>query len=85
MKQPTLKSFIGKRAKFDEYQSGYIWGVQQNGGLQPIAEVRGYGAIQKLFLTEKGCDFEKADKFQDDLGRFIADAINEKLERDSLN
>lgn len=40
-----------------------------------IAEVRGWGAIQNLFKTQK----EAAD-FQDELGKFIADAINYKLD-----
>jgi hypothetical protein len=68
-----LKDFIGT-AKFDEHGGGYIWGVDKNGGHQMIAEVRGWGAIQNLFKTE-----QEAAEFQDNLGRFIADAINEKL------
>jgi hypothetical protein len=41
-----------------------------------IADVRGWGWIQKLKNPE--------DK-QDALGKFIADAINEKLEKERLN
>ena len=48
-----------------------------------IADLRGWGAIQNLFKLKGGAiDFEKAEKFQDDLGQWIADAINEKLERE---
>jgi hypothetical protein len=48
-----------------------------------IGEVRGYGAIQNLFIQPNGSvDFKKVDAFQDDLGRFIAEAINEKIIRD---
>jgi hypothetical protein len=69
----TLNSFIGT-AKYDENGGGYIWGVDKQGGHQMIAEVRGWGAIQNLFNTQS----EAAD-FQDNLGRFIAEAINESL------
>ena len=72
--------FIGESSQFDEFGSGYIWGIDSDGCQQMIAEVRGYGAIQNLFMDKKGkCDFEKADQFQDELGRFIAEAITEKI------
>jgi hypothetical protein len=70
---PTIKNFIGT-AKFDENNGGYIWGVDDKGGYQMIAEVRGWGAIQHLFKTQS----EAAD-FQDKMGMFIAEAINDKL------
>ena len=38
-----------------------------------IADVRGWGWIQKL---------DNAEATQDEIGTFIAEAINEKLERD---
>lgn len=69
---PTVEKFIGT-AKFDEH-GGYIWGIDKDGGHQMIAEVRGWGAIQNLFKTQS-----EAVDFQDDLGMFIAEAINEKL------
>lgn len=69
-----IKEFIGT-AKFDENGGGYIWGIDDKGGMQMIAEVRGWGAIQNLFKTEK-----EAAEFQDKLGKFIADAINYKLD-----
>ena len=76
--------FIGKTVKFDNFGGGYLWGKQPKDGYQMIGEVRGYGAIQNLFLDKKGgCDFIKADQFQDDLGKFIAEAITEKIERES--
>ncbi len=67
----SIKDFIVK-AKFDEHGGGYIFGGKDGG--QMIAEVRGWGAIQHLFKT-----LPEAEQFQDDLGRFIADAINDKL------
>lgn len=39
-----------------------------------IGEVRGWGAIQHLFTDQK-----QAADFQDAMGKFFADAINEKL------
>jgi len=75
-KEPTIKDFIGT-AKFDENGGGYIWGVDKQDGHQMIAEVRGWGAIQNLFPDDQ----TKAELFQDELGKFIADAINEKLKK----
>lgn len=48
---------------------------------QPVADIRGWGSIQNLFKdsTTGVIDNDKADKFHDQLGQFIADAINEKL------
>ena len=70
---PTIEKFIGI-AKFDENGGGYIWGVDEDGGHEMIAEVRGWGAIQDLFKTES-----EAAYFQDKIGMFIAEAINDKL------
>jgi hypothetical protein len=46
----------------------------ENEEIMPIISVRGWGAIQHLFKTE-----EEAIEFQNELGIFIQDAINEKL------
>lgn len=73
-KEITIKSYIGK-TQFD-IESGVIWG-EKNGKLQMVAEVRGWGAIQNMFKFPKD-----AEVFQDAVGNFIADAINEKIERD---
>lgn len=43
-----------------------------------LADVRGFGAINKLFT-----DDEKAIRFNDEIGDFIAAAINEKIKRES--
>ena len=72
--------FLGDEVKFDEFGSGYLLGKNPDGGDNIIAEIRGYGAIQRLFINEYGvCDFKKADQFQMDLGGFIAQAINDKI------
>ena len=83
--EKKIKEFIGESVRFDEYGGGYLWGKQKDEGEQMIGEVRGWGAIQNLFLNKKGAfikDGEKlAEQFQDDLGRFIAEAITEKINR----
>ena len=56
----------------------YLWSKQDDdGGSQMIGEVRGWGALQHEFDTE-----DEAAKFQDEVGKFIAEAINEKIKRD---
>jgi hypothetical protein len=51
-----------------------IWNREKDGGNQMIADIRGWGAIQNLFKTP-----EEAEKFQDEVGEFITQAIREKL------
>lgn len=80
--QPTIVEFIGVKCTYDKFGGQHLWGVDKTGGHQMIGEVRAWGAIQNLFKTHKGIDFEKAGKFQDELGDWIAAAINEKLQRD---
>lgn len=74
-KPPTVESFINK-AQYDQFGT-HIWGISDKKEFQLIAEVRGWGAIQNLFKSTS----EAAD-FQDNLGKFIVEAINEKIERD---
>jgi hypothetical protein len=76
-----IKKFIGT-AKHDEFKGTYIWGVGKDGGHQMIAELRGWGAIQNMFKNKDGSiNFEDAEQFQDELGKFIAEAINEKINK----
>jgi hypothetical protein len=77
-----VTDFIGVKAIYDEHGQ-YILGVDKDGGLQKIADLRGWGAIQNLFKTKNGLiDEGKAASFQDELGWWLVDAINEKLERE---
>ncbi len=89
-----IKQFIGNSVKYDEWGGGYIWGCNIKEGSQmiaqvidvdeppyegkepetPVVSIRGWGAIQHLFKTR-----EEQELFQDELGIFIQDAINEKL------
>lgn len=89
-----LKQFIGKSVKYDEWGGGYIWGCIDKAEIKmiaqvvdvdepafegkeletPIVSIRGWGAIQHLFKTKKD-----QEEFQDELGKFIVEAINDKL------
>jgi hypothetical protein len=72
----TIKEWL-KDIYYDDYGK-YLWSKQtKDGGFQMIGEVRGWGALQNVFKTEK-----ESAKFQDEIGKFIADAINEKVQRD---
>ena len=45
-----------------------------------IGEVRGWGAIQNLSKDAGGkVDLKAAEELQDEMGKFIAEAITEKL------
>lgn len=72
----TIQKWL-KNVKYDQYGGTYIWSEDEKGGLEMVATVRGWGALQQDFKTE-----EQAAKFQDEVGEFIAQAIREKIERD---
>jgi hypothetical protein len=69
--KPT--EFIGEKVSYD--QAGQMIFGHKGDKLQLLLDVRGWGAIQHLFKTEK----EAAD-FQDAVGEWYAEAINEKLQ-----
>lgn len=72
--------FIGK-ADYDDYGQ-MIWAKYKDKTIQMLCDVRGWGAIQNLFVEEGGkINLDKARKFQEQLGWFITNAINEKVER----
>jgi hypothetical protein len=86
-----IKNFIGV-AKYDEWGGGYIWGNNPKGNemiaqvnefpdksyevVNEVLSIRGWGAIQNMFPN-----ITNAEEFQNELGKFIADAINEKLKQ----
>lgn len=73
----TIKEWL-KDVYYDE-NGQYLWSKQDaDGGSQMIGFWGGgWGALQNKFKTE-----EEAATFQDEVGKFIADAINEKIQRD---
>ena len=77
-----VTDFIGVKAKYDE-DGQFIWGIEKDGGHQKLADLRGWGAIQNLFINkDKTIDLDAAASFQDEFGRWIVEAINDKLERE---
>jgi hypothetical protein len=74
-----LEKFIGESVVYHE-RSQSIYGVNKDGNHQLLADIRGWGAIQNLFKDNKGViDMPKAAAFQDEVGHWIADAIEAKL------
>ena len=87
--QKEIKEFIGV-AKYDEWGGGYIWGNNPDGNqmvaqinefpdktyevVNEVLSIRGWGAVQHMFPNIKS-----AVEFQNELGKFIAEAINDKL------
>jgi hypothetical protein len=76
---------------YDEWGT-HIWNEEKDGGSQLVVDIRGWGRIQNEFKTPKEDNepdieyrrrtTQAAAKFQDEVGKFIVDAIKEKIERD---
>jgi hypothetical protein len=65
---------------YDEWGT-HIWNRDnKDGSIQLVADVRGWGRIQNEFPTQS-----EASEFQDEVGRFIVEAIREKIERSKQN
>ena len=63
---------------YDEYGT-HIWNKEDaDGGSQLVADIRGFGRLQNEFPTLK-----ESEKFQDEVGEFIVQAIREKIARTS--
>jgi len=75
MKKPTVRSFLGEGVNY--HSAGTC--AMTKGDNRMILDVRGLGEIQYLFDT-----LEQAYDFQDELGRFIVDAINMKIKVNDL-
>ena len=74
----TIEDFIN-RATYDS-ESQTISGVDGDGKPVLIAMVRGWNVIQDMFRDDKGvADRARAAEYQDEMGEWIADAINQKL------
>ena len=72
----TIEKWLSN-VEYDKFGGTYIWNKEQDGSIEMVATIRGWGAIQNLFETNG-----EAEKFQDAVGEFIAQAIKEKIERD---
>lgn len=74
MKLEEIKKFINGKVTYDKFGGQYLWINEPKGGQQMLAELRGWGHIQNMFKSR-----EDAFGFQDAVGDFIAEAINEKI------
>lgn len=80
-----LMAFLGKEAIYDD-MGQKIWAKHEDGGLQMLADIRGWGAIQNLFKKKDGTiDEDSAYAFQDGMGKWITEAINEKMARENTS
>lgn len=76
-----ITDFINGKVTYDK-EGQYFLVTQPNGGTQMIGELHGWGRIKNMFVTKRPVfDMDSAAKFQDELGEFVASAINEKIER----
>jgi DNA-directed RNA polymerase alpha subunit len=73
-----VMNFIGK-ANYTGDLGTYIWSNNLYGKTELIAMIEGYREIQELCTS-----VSEANEFQDEMGRFIAEAINEKIQRDCV-
>jgi hypothetical protein len=69
--------FIGTTNYQGDDLGTYIWGNREDGTREIIAVVYGY---QNEIEENEG--IKQAEHFQDELGKFIAEAINEKIKRE---
>ena len=79
--------FLGKEVWYDE-GCGSVFARNEKEGDQMILDMRGWGSIQYLYKKEDGSlDLDKAALFQDELGRWVAEAINLRMREyeDNLN
>lgn len=78
-----IEDLINGKVTYDKFGGQYFWINDPKGGSQMLAEMRGWGHIQNMFKDKKGnINVDIAGKYQDEVGDWIAEAINEKLERE---
>lgn len=77
---PQITDFINGPVIYDK-EVQYFWINTPNNGVQMLADLRGWGHIQNMFKENGKINMDKAGKFQDEIGEFVAQAINEKIER----
>jgi hypothetical protein len=76
-----VEDYINGNVTYDK-DGQYFWIHGKSNGIKMLAELRGWGHIQNIFArNSKKCDIDMdaAAKFQDEVGEWIADAINAKI------
>ncbi len=79
----TVEEYL-KGAILYEKEGQIIFVHKENDELIQLCDIRGWGHIQHLFVKEgksKNIDFASAMSFQDQVGEFIKEAIEEKLKK----
>ena len=76
----TIQEWFKSGVQYDS-NGGQIWAINDAEYLHHVADVRGWGELIYLFKL----DIDKASEFYDEIGKFIAEAINDKLERERLS
>ena len=80
-----ITDLINGEVTYDKFGGQHFWVKIPGGGLQMLAEMRGWGNIQNMFIDKNGnIDQDAAAKYQDTVGEWIAEAINEKLQRENI-
>lgn len=85
MKDFNVQDFINGTVTYDPHGSQYFWINEPQGGVQMLAEMRGYGCLQNMAIKTgaKGEEIMNvANAMQDKIGNWVAEAINEKLARE---
>jgi len=78
-----IQDFINGKVTYEKLGFSF-WINDPKGGLQMLALMRGRGVLIDMFKDRKGnVDMDAYRKFKDEVGDFIADAINEKLDREN--
>jgi hypothetical protein len=73
MAQQTIETWLSN-VFYDEHGT-QIFNKDADGKIQLIADIRGWGRLQNEFEN-----ISEAADFQDEVGRFITEAIREKME-----
>lgn len=79
----TIQEWFRDGVRYDS-EGTQIWAEERTKDavyLHHVADIRGWGEMQNLFKL----DMNKAAAFQDEVGKFVAEAINEKLAKQKLN
>lgn len=69
-----IKKVFGEKFVYDD-NGQMVFGEHSSLGLQLAISIRGWGRIEKVFGSNNGM------QFHDDFGRWVVDAMNEKLNR----
>jgi len=82
-----ITDFINGPVTYDK-EGQYFWVTGKQNGMHMLGELRGWGHIQNMKDFKMGgqpqgsIDMDAAGKFQDEIGEFVAAAINEKIARE---